>query len=167
MLMNEKGALYMGRKYVYYYITLIGKVGIAEDGTGITDVFLGEKAIDAEIKETQLIKETALQLDEYFKGERKQFDIQLNPHGTPFQKSVWKELLQIPYGETRSYKQVAERIGNPSASRAVGMANNKNPIFIIIPCHRVIGSTGKLVGYGGGLDIKERLLKLETERITN
>ncbi len=151
----------MGNKYVYYYTMLIGKVGIAEDGIGITDVFLGEKPIEAEEKETQLIKETAKQLEEYFKGEREQFTLNLNPHGTPFQQSVWQELLQIPYGETRSYKQVAERIGNPSASRAVGMANNKNPIFIIVPCHRVIGATGKLVGYGGGLDIKEKLLGLE------
>lgn len=156
----------MGNKYVYYYTTLIGKVGIAEDGIGITDVFLGEKAIEAEEKETQLIKETAKQLEEYFRGEREQFTLKLNPRGTSFQQSVWKELLQIPYGETRSYKQVAERIGNPSASRAVGMANNKNPIFIIVPCHRVIGATGKLVGYGGGLDIKEKLLGLEFERIT-
>ncbi|QFK70416.1 methylated-DNA--[protein]-cysteine S-methyltransferase [Pradoshia sp. D12] len=157
----------MGNKYAYYYTTLIGKVGIAEDGIGITDVFLGEKPIEAEEKETQLIKETAKQLEEYFKGEREQFTLKLNPRGTPFQQSVWKELVQIPYGETRSYKQVAERIGNPSASRAVGMANNKNPIFIIVPCHRVIGATGKLVGYGGGLDIKEKLLGLEFERITN
>ncbi|WP_139891536.1 methylated-DNA--[protein]-cysteine S-methyltransferase [Bacillus sp. D386] len=156
----------MGNKYAYYYTTLIGKVGIAEDGIGITDVFLGEKPIKAEIKETQLIKETVMQLEEYFKGERQQFSVKLNPHGTPFQQSVWKELLQIPYGETRSYKQVAERIGNPSASRAVGMANNKNPIFIIVPCHRVIGSSGKLVGYGGGIDIKERLLKLESKLTT-
>ncbi len=157
----------MGDKYVYYYTTLIGEVGIAEDGTGITDVFLGEKAINADVKETQLIKEAAKQLDEYFKGERQQFSLKLNPHGTPFQQLVWKELLEIPYGETRSYKQVAEKIGNPNASRAVGMANNKNPIFIIIPCHRVIGSTGKLVGYGGGIDIKEQLLNLEFERVPN
>lgn len=157
----------MDNKYVYYYTTIIGKVGIAEDGTGITDVFLGEKRIQAEIKETKLIKEAAIQLEEYFKGERQQFTVKLNPHGTLFQESVWKELLEIPYGETRSYKQVAVKLGNSGASRAVGMANNKNPIFIIIPCHRVIGSTGKLVGYGGGLDIKQRLLELEFERITN
>ena len=157
----------MGNKSVYYYTTLIGKVGIADDGTGITNVFLGDKSIEAEVKETQLIKEAAVQLDQYFKGERQQFSVKLNPHGTPFQQRVWKELLEIPYGETRSYKQVAERIGNPSASRAVGMANNKNPIFIIVPCHRVIGSTGKLVGYGGGLGVKQKLLDLEFQKVPN
>ena len=154
----------MNKKYVYYYATLIGKVGIAEDGTGITNVFLGDLPIHADVKETALIKEAAKQLDEYFRGQRRLFSVKLNPQGTPFQQSVWKALLEIPYGETRSYKQIAERIGNPSASRAVGMANNKNPIFIIIPCHRVIGSTGKLVGYGGGIDVKEKLLNLESEQ---
>ena len=154
----------MSKKYVYYYTTLIGKVGIAEDGTGITDVFLGNHPIDAEVEETELIKEAAKQLDEYFIGGRKQFSVKLSPKGTPFQQSVWNALLEIPYGETRSYKQIAEKIGNPAASRAVGMANNKNPIFIIIPCHRVIGSSGKLVGYGGGIDVKEILLNLESEQ---
>ena len=150
-------------KYVFFYDTIIGKVGIAEDGIGITDVFLGNHLLGVDVKETELIKEAAKQLDEYFKGERQIFSVKLNPQGTLFQQEVWKALLEIPYGETRSYKQVAERVGNPKASRAVGMANNRNPIFIIIPCHRVIGSTGKLVGYGGGIDVKEKLLNLEYE----
>ena len=150
-------------KYVFFYDTIIGKVGIAEDGIGITDVFLGDHLIGVDVRETELIKEAAKQLDEYFKGERQMFTVKLNPKGTLFQQDVWKALLEIPYGETRSYKQVAERVGNPKASRAVGMANNKNPIFIIIPCHRVIGSTGKLVGYGGGIGVKEKLLNLENE----
>ncbi len=101
------------------------------------------------------------QLDEYFQGKRKYFDIELAPVGTEFQKKVWDALTQIPYGEVCSYKDIATKIGNDKASRAVGMANNKNPITIIVPCHRVIGSSGKLVGYFGGLDMKTGLLDLE------
>ena len=95
------------------------------------------------------------------KGERKKFDLPLNPKGTDFQKQVWKILCEIPYGETRSYKQIAEAIGNPKAVRAVGMANHRNPLLIVVPCHRVIGADGKLVEYGAGLDKKEFLLQLE------
>ena len=95
-------------------------------------------------------------------GKRKSFDLPLKPEGTEFQKKVWNALLDIPYGETRSYKDIAVAIGNPKACRAVGMANNRNPISIIIPCHRVIGANGSLVGYGGGLPIKIELLNLET-----
>ncbi len=149
------------QKFVYKYDTPIGKIGIAEDGEGITDLFLGDKEMDAEISETVLLKEAAKQLMEYFNGERKEFDVKLNPQGTEFQRKVWKALLDIPYGETKSYKETAEMAGNPKASRAVGMANNRNPIWIIIPCHRVIGTNGTLVGYGGGLDLKEKLLTLE------
>jgi len=101
------------------------------------------------------------QLEEYFEGRRREFQLALAPEGTPFQLRVWKALLDIPYGETISYGELAERIGQPSASRAVGLANGSNPIPIVIPCHRVIGSNGKLTGYGGGLAIKERLLALE------
>ncbi len=115
----------------------------------------------ANLNETPLIREAAKQLKEYLSGKRKTFDLSLDPEGTPFQKAVWKTLTGIPYGETRTYKDIAERIGNPKACRAVGMANNKNPIAILIPCHRVIGAGGKLVGYAGGLDIKKKLLDLE------
>lgn len=101
------------------------------------------------------------ELDEYFQGKRKTFDIPLRTHGTPFQEKVWAALRAIPYGEVRSYKEVAEAIGHPKAYRAVGMANNANPIFIIVPCHRVIGSNGSLTGYGGGLPMKKALLSLE------
>ena len=101
------------------------------------------------------------QLDAYFKGELTKFDIELNIQGTDFQKKVWKELVKIPYGETLSYGELAKRIGNPKASRAVGMANGKNPISIIVPCHRVIGKNGSLTGFGGGLDAKKTLLDLE------
>ena len=111
--------------------------------------------------ETDLLKEAYFQLSEYFKGSRKEFDLPLNPSGSDFQQTVWSELLSIPYGETRSYKEIAEAIGKPDSSRAVGNANNKNPIPIIIPCHRVIASGGKLTGYSGGADIKQKLLNIE------
>ena len=101
------------------------------------------------------------QLDEYFAGTRKAFDFPYRLHGTPFQERVWAALREIPYGETRSYKDIAEAIGHPKAFRAVGMANHANPIFIAIPCHRVIGASGSLVGYGGGLEMKKALLELE------
>lgn len=106
------------------------------------------------------------QLQEYFAGERETFDLPYVLHGTPFQKAVWTELSLIPYGETRSYKDIALAIGASKAVRAIGGANNRNPIPVIIPCHRVIGSNGALVGYGGGLSIKEHLLALEKVLLT-
>ncbi len=108
-----------------------------------------------------LIEEAARQLRGYFAGERKGFDLPLDMQGTEFQKRVWRQLLTIPYGETRSYRQVAEGIGAAAAVRAVGAANGANPVPIVVPCHRVIGAGGKLVGYGGGLELKRRLLELE------
>lgn len=102
---------------------------------------------------------------EYLDGDRKEFDLPLGVEGTPFQKAAWDALLTIPYGETRSYKQMAELVGNPKACRAIGLANNRNPISIVIPCHRVIGANGKLVGYGGGLHIKEQLLAIEKQNL--
>jgi methylated-DNA-[protein]-cysteine S-methyltransferase len=111
--------------------------------------------------ETPILQETVQQLKEYFAGARKEFDLPLDVYGTTFQKLVWEQLRQIPYGEVRSYKDVALALGSKKAVRAVGGANNKNPLSIIVPCHRVIGSNGALVGYGGGLNIKEYLLRLE------
>lgn len=111
--------------------------------------------------ETLLLSEAARQLEEYFAGARREFDLPLAPKGTPFQQSVWALLRQIPYGETRSYGQLAAALGNPKASRAVGGANHNNPIAIVVPCHRVIGADGSLTGYAGGLDIKAYLLRLE------
>ena len=108
-----------------------------------------------------MLKDACRQLDEYFEGRRQKFDIALKPHGTDFQLSAWESLLRIPYGETRSYLQQAESIHNPRAIRAIGHANSRNPIPIIIPCHRVIGKNGSLTGYAGGLDRKTRLLALE------
>ncbi|MFE3250753.1 methylated-DNA--[protein]-cysteine S-methyltransferase [Streptomyces sp. NPDC059209] len=101
------------------------------------------------------------QLEEYFAGERTEFDVPLRLEGTPFQRGVWEQLRAIPYGETRSYGQLADALGKSGASRAVGLANGRNPVGIIVPCHRVIGSTGGLTGYGGGLDRKRRLLAFE------
>ena len=116
-------------------------------------------------KETMLIRKTKLELMEYFDGKRRKFDIPIKLDGTEFQVKVWKELLKLPYGETCSYLDIAKKIGNPNAARAVGMANNKNKIQIIIPCHRVIGSNKKLIGYAGGIKIKEKLLKLERDNL--
>jgi methylated-DNA-[protein]-cysteine S-methyltransferase len=107
------------------------------------------------------LREASRQLDEYFSGRRRAFDLPLEFRGTEFQRSVWNALLEIPYGETRTYGQIADQIGNPTAVRAVGAANGRNPISIITPCHRVIGLSGALTGFGGGLDAKAYLLSLE------
>ncbi|BHH81961.1 methylated-DNA--[protein]-cysteine S-methyltransferase [Desulforhopalus sp. 52FAK] len=106
------------------------------------------------------------QLDEYFTGARKSFSVNIDPTGTSFQKKVWQALTKIPYGSTRSYAEIAEQINNPKGYRAVGMANGKNPIPIIIPCHRVIGKNGTLTGFGGGLEVKQQLLHIEQSNLT-
>ena len=113
------------------------------------------------LQTTELLSMTTIQLDEYFQGKRTTFSLPFKLTGTPFQLAVWKELQNIPYGQTTSYKEIAQNINKPKAYRAVGMANNKNPLPIIIPCHRVIGSNGKLIGYAGGLKLKNYLLELE------
>jgi methylated-DNA-[protein]-cysteine S-methyltransferase len=169
-------------EHLFCYNTPIGRIGILDDGRAITEIrFLpgarntqsGEPGCSADTdpaasdrvwEETELIREAFQELSEYFKGFRKEFQVPLNPRGTEFQQSVWKVLQSIPYGETRSYGQVAAEAGNPKAARAVGMANNRNPIPIMIPCHRVIGADGRLIGYGGGLPIKEYLLRLEKKK---
>ncbi len=110
---------------------------------------------------TDLTDQAAAELEEYFDGKRKSFDFPYHMEGTAFQKKVWAELCRIPYGQTRTYKEIAEAVGHPKASRGVGMANHRNPISIVVPCHRVIGSNGALVGYAGGLSMKEALLSLE------
>ncbi len=108
-----------------------------------------------------VLRSAAEQLQEYFAGRRSEFDLPLRMDGTEFQRRVWSELLNIPFGQTISYGELARRVGNPAAARAVGLANGRNPISIVVPCHRVIGSSGRLVGYGGGLDRKKFLLDLE------
>lgn len=112
-------------------------------------------------EDRKLFGEAVSQLVAYFAGRLRRFDLRLAPRGTPFQRRVWDALLEIPYGETRAYGELARRLGDPKAARAVGLANGRNPIAIVIPCHRVIGSTGKLTGYGGGIAIKRQLLALE------
>lgn len=152
-----------------YYDSPLGKIKIEEQDSYIVGInFVNDKdLINKEInieKENNIIAKCKVQLDEYFKGNRKEFDLEIKfIKGTEFQKNVWSELRKIPYGETISYKTLAERIGNPKACRAVGGANNKNPIGIIVPCHRVIGANGKMIGYAEGVDKKEFLLVLEYE----
>lgn len=154
--------------------TWIGRIVLYEKNSGICAVDLEEKKVpgmkkrifqdtEAREEETELLARAVREMKEYFAGQRKTFDLPLYMEGTEFQKKVWNALLQIPYGETKSYGEVAHMIGNRKACRAVGMANNRNPLMILVPCHRVIGADGSLVGYGGGLQLKERLLKLERE----
>ncbi|HZJ82930.1 MAG TPA: methylated-DNA--[protein]-cysteine S-methyltransferase [Clostridia bacterium] len=148
---------------IFYYETPIGEIAIGEQDGAITHVLYKDHSLPEEyiVEETPILKEANRQLQEYFAGKRKDFSLDLNPSGTPFMKSVWTSLQNIPYGETRSYKDIAISVERDKAYRAVGLANNRNPISIFIPCHRVIGSNGALIGYGGGLDIKTFLLELE------
>jgi len=151
----------------YEYETILGRIVIAEtDGfvTRISPAF-DASTLQDERSETRLIKEAFRQLRAYFDGKLFEFALPLAPKGTDFMQSVWQALREIPYGETASYKDVASRIGNPKAVRAVGMANNRNPIAIVIPCHRVIGSNGQLVGYRSGLENKHALLALESQHV--
>lgn len=142
---------------------------LTSDGAALTGLFMLPNHRHAPEQSTEWQEAPTLpvfvaakaQLTEYFAGTRTVFDLPLNPLGTAFQKSVWAELVKIPYGQTLSYGELARRIGNPKASRAVGLANGKNPLSIVVPCHRVIGASGKLTGYGGGLARKEALLALE------
>ncbi|AKB85263.1 methylated-DNA--[protein]-cysteine S-methyltransferase [Methanococcoides methylutens] len=152
-------------KSIFFYETSIGKIGIAEEGNAITNLYFHGEDVpeDAVVNETELLKEAGRQLQEYLAGERKEFDLPLSPVGTEFMQRVWDALCEIPYGETRCYQEIAQRIGNPKASRAVGLANNRNPIPIYIPCHRIIGKNGKLTGFRSGLGLKERLLELEEQ----
>lgn len=149
---------------VFFYDTPVGKLCIGEENDSITRVTWSKVPEEYIQEETELILNCKIQLEEYFAGKRKNFDLPLAPKGTDFQKRVWKALTDIPYGETRTYGEIAAAVGNPKAARAVGMANNKNPIGIIVPCHRVVGADGKLVGYAGGMEKKEWLLNLEQEK---
>lgn len=150
-------------KSLAFYTFPIGKVGIAADDEGICGVFFSNETPPEgfEQVETPMIKKAAMQLSEYFEGKRKEFDVPLHLGGTEFQAAVWRALMTIPAGETRSYKEIAIMVGKPGGSRAVGMANNRNPVAIIVPCHRVIGQDGSLTGYAGGLSIKQYLLDHE------
>lgn len=149
-------------EYLGYYTSPLGMIRVIND----EDYLLGLDFIDEELKQenkNKLTENIIKQLSEYFIGERLEFNIPILLNGTEFQKNVWKELIKIPYGETATYKDIAVRIGNPKAVRAVGGANNKNKIAVVIPCHRVIGMSGKLVGYAGGITKKEWLLNHENK----
>lgn len=149
-------------KYWEVYESKIGPLTILCDDEALLRIDFGTVEHENAVREqSELICITEGQLEEYMAGTRTEFDLPLKPEGTEFQKKVWNALLLIPYGETKSYKDIAVLIDNPKGCRAVGMANNRNPIPIIIPCHRVIGANGSLIGYGGGLDIKVKLLELE------
>lgn len=148
---------------IFFYDTPVGKLCIGEEQGCITRVTWSKIPGEYVLEETEGILACKNQLEEYFAGERRAFDLPLAPKGTAFQQKVWRALTEIPYGETRTYGEIAAAIGNPKAARAVGMANNKNPIGILIPCHRVIGADGKLVGYAGGMEKKAFLLELETK----
>jgi len=155
----------MKERKIFYqnYLLPIGKVIIQSDGEAIIRIsasYEGEKGIQ---KEDKLMNQAAEQLKEYLEGKRKKFDLPFQPKGTEFQERVWKELCKVSYGETATYQEIAERIGNEKACRAVGMACGKNPIFIVIPCHRIIGKNGNLTGYAEGLEMKQKLLSLERE----
>ena len=142
--------------------TPVGAIGLEEENGAIVRLLLpGAPAPRIACHETLLLTEGKRQLLEYLAGKRREFDLPLAPKGTEFYRSVWRALEEIPYGETRSYRDIAQAVGRPKAVRAVGQANHNNPIPIIIPCHRVVGANGSLTGYGGGLDLKERLLRLE------
>ena len=140
----------------------IGDLLLTGDGTALTRLLMSPFAVeDTWERDDDGLREYVQQLEDYFAGNRRDFDIPVDPAGTPFQKRVWEALCEIPYGQTWSYLQLATRIGNPKACRAVGLANGRNPIAVVVPCHRVIGANGSLTGYGGGMDRKRILLDLE------
>lgn len=150
------------KNYIYYDAPF-GRLTLISEDEYLTGLYFGEREIDGEMQETEILKEASTQLDEYFAGNRRKFELPLRTTGTDFQRKCWDGLQTIPYGETRTYQEMARYAGNEKAVRAVGGANHNNPISIIVPCHRVIGKNGKLVGFGGGLDVKEFLLNLEKE----
>ena len=141
--------------------SLIGPLTLLSVEGGLRSIQFGRSVPDGAVPDAEANQVVVCQLGEYFGGTRQEFDVALDLAGTPFQLSVWRELLKIPYGRTRSYGRIARDLGKPGAARAVGLANHDNPIPIIIPCHRVIGQDGSLTGYGGGLHTKQQLLTLE------
>ncbi|HEU0132203.1 MAG TPA: methylated-DNA--[protein]-cysteine S-methyltransferase [Mycobacteriales bacterium] len=143
--------------------TPVGALLLESDGAALTGLWFGVKPVSGERDDDDpVLAEAAAQLGAYFARDLKEFDLPLAPRGTPFQLAVWEQLRLIPYGETISYGELARRVGSPKASRAVGAANGRNPIGIVVPCHRVIGANGTLTGFGGGMDAKRTLLDLES-----
>jgi methylated-DNA-[protein]-cysteine S-methyltransferase len=158
-LLKKWGCNVLGSYYISFYDSPIGLIKIAANEEAIVALdFVYKRSKE---NENDVIRQCKIQLDEYFKGIRKEFDVNIEVNGTEFQKMVWQELKRIPYGQVRSYKDIAVAIGNEKAVRAVGGANNKNKIAIIIPCHRVVGKDGSLTGYAGGLWRKKWLLEHE------
>lgn len=148
----------------FVYAMPPGRLTITANDAGITRIDFGDvppATPDAVRRPSAITNTAATQLQEYFAGKRRVFNVPLDPCGTPFQLKVWNELKKIPYAQTRTYGEIAEAVGSPKGFRAVGMANNKNPLPIIVPCHRVIGADNRLVGYAGGIKIKRYLLELE------
>jgi methylated-DNA-[protein]-cysteine S-methyltransferase len=141
--------------------TSLGPVTVASTAKGLAFVHFGRKVPQSGILDEQANQVYIEQLRDYFRGKRDRFDFPLDLEGTPFQVAVWRELLKIPYGETRSYGEIAKKVGKPGAARAVGMASHENPIAVVVPCHRVVGRNGALTGYAGGLRLKRELLSLE------
>lgn len=146
-------------EYELFLKSPIGFLTLCSDGKDLTALRFGDhrEGLDS----CSVLEETAIQLEEYFSGQRREFTIPLNPMGTEFQRAVWLALRRIPYGETATYAEVAKMVGRPKACRAVGGANNRNPLALIVPCHRVIGANGAMTGYAGGIPVKEFLLQLE------
>jgi len=142
--------------------TPLGALTVASTERGLASVDFGRRVPPGAITDTDANRAFMQQIEEYFQGSRTQFDFPLDLRGTPFQIAVWRELLAIPYGKTRTYGEIANSLGKPGAARAVGMANHDNRIPIVVPCHRVIGHNGSLTGYAGGLHIKQQLLDIET-----
>jgi methylated-DNA-[protein]-cysteine S-methyltransferase len=157
------------KRHVYKHVpTPVGRLTLVATDAGLAAILWERDRprrvrlnLVAEDKNHPVLVETERQLEEYFAGRRKQFELELDPSGTPFQRAVWSALMTIPFGETRSYAQIAQQIGHPDAARAVGAANGRNPLSIVAPCHRVLGSTGALTGFAGGLDVKAHLLEHE------
>jgi len=157
--------------YYTYMQTPIGRLLLAGDDAGLRRISFpeGKGAVEPEPewrRDDKPLRDVARQLQAYFNGDLREFDVPLRMEGTPFQRGVWRALQDIPYGETISYGELARRIGNPKGSRAVGLANGRNPIPIVVPCHRVIGANGSLTGFGGGLRTKEILLGLERKQLS-
>ena len=150
-------------RFLYYVPSEFGRFSLVATDSALTHFFFDGEAprFDTSERETPLLREAGLQLSQYLHGERRQFTVPLDPVGSEFFRRAWQALVAIPYGETRSYQQIAAAIGNAKACRAVGLANNRNPLPIFIPCHRVIGTNQKLTGYRGGLALKQTLLELE------
>jgi methylated-DNA-[protein]-cysteine S-methyltransferase len=156
----------MGKMNYFCYETIIGDITICANEKAVTGLSFG-KCLDAAMKnlETKIIKKAFTQLHEYLNGSRTMFDLKFEYSGSDFQMAVWDQLKKIPYGKTKTYKEIARDLGSPKSCRAVGIACGKNPISVFMPCHRIIGSNGNLTGYGGGLHIKKHLLEMEKNGI--